>query len=309
MKIITLLTALMVSSWSLAKEEPKVSFASSEVAQGIYMLSGEGGFTGGNLGLLVGEDGVILIDDSMPPFLDIMTSAIKSITDKPIDFLINTHVHGDHTGNNENIGDSGTHIVAHDNLRKHLINKGVQGEDGMVAAAKSALPVLTFSNEMSFHFNDQPATAIHVPHAHTDGDAIIHFSQANVIHAGDTFFNGLFPFIDLSSGGSVDGYIRAQMKVISLSNDETKIIPGHGPLANKKQLQAALDMLIDAKALVTDLINENKSLEEVLAANPLQKYHDDWNWGFITTERMTTQLYNDLSRTHSHSEGGHNHSH
>jgi len=305
----TLITAaILISGISQAKDEPKVSYKSTEVGEGIYMLAGEGGFTGGNIGLLIGDDGVVLIDDSMPPFLDILNQAIKSLTDQPIDFLINTHVHGDHTGNNETFGQAGTHIVAHDNLRKHLVAKGVSTADGMVLAAKAALPVLTFLDEMSFYFNGQPATAIHVPNAHTDGDAIIHFSQANVIHAGDTFFNGLFPFIDLDSGGSVDGFIHAQMKIISLSNDETTIIPGHGTLSNKQELQAAVNMLIDAKSLVSKLIQDGQTLEQVLAANPLKKYHDDWNWGFITTERMTTQLFNDLSKTHSHSDN-HNHSH
>ncbi len=300
--------SLILGGISQAKDEPKVSFASTEVGPGIYMLAGEGGFTGGNLGLLVGSDGVVLIDDSMPPFLDIMTNAIKALTDQPVDFLINTHVHGDHTGNNESLGASGTHIVAHENLRHHLITKGVRTQAGMAPAPKAALPVLTFSNEMSFHFNDQPATAIHVPQAHTDGDAIIHFSKANVIHAGDTFFNGVFPFIDLNSGGSVDGFINAQIKMISLSNDETQIIPGHGKLANKKDLQASIDMLVEAKSLIAKQVQAGQTLEQVLATNPLKKFHDDWNWNFISTERMTTQLYQDLS-TPNKNNGEHNHSH
>ncbi len=304
-----LIAAILASGISQAKDEPKVSYKTTEVGDGIYMLAGEGGFTGGNIGLLVGDDGVVLIDDSMPPFLDILNQAIKTLTDQPIDFLINTHVHGDHTGNNETFGQSGTHIVAHDNLRTHLVTKGVQTADGMAPAPKAALPVLTFSDEMSFHFNGQPATAIHVPKAHTDGDAIIHFSEANVIHAGDTFFNGLFPYIDLASGGTVDGYINAQIKMISLSNDDTTIIPGHGPLSNKKQLQAAVDMLIDAKSIISKHVKEGKTLEAVVAANPLEKYHEGWNWGFITTERMTTQLYNDLAKGHSHGKGDHGHSH
>jgi cyclase len=306
MKKITLILTLLSSGMVAAKEEPKVSFATTEVGNGIYMLEGDGGFTGGNLGLLVGDDGVVLIDDSMPPFLDLMTEAIKSLTDKPVDFLINTHVHGDHTGNNEALGESGTHIVAHDNLRQHLLEKGVQTKEGMQPAPKHALPVLTFSEKMTFHFNGQPATAIHLPNAHTDGDAFIHFSGANVIHAGDVFFNKLFPYIDIDSGGSVEGYIHGQMKMISMSNDETKIIPGHGPLASKEDLQAAVDMLIDCKNIITKHINQGDSLETILAANPLQKYHDDWNWGFITTERMTKQLYNGLSKSqssHSHGDG------
>ena len=308
MKKNLLISALLVSGWVSAKDEPKVSFAQTEVGPGIYMLSGQNGFTGGNLGLLVGADGVVLIDDSMPPFLDIMTETIKSITDQPIDFLINTHVHGDHTGNNQAISASGTHIVAHENLRNHMVKNGVQGESGMVPATPGDLPAITFSDRMNFHFNGQPATVLHVPHAHTDGDSVIHFSEANVIHAGDTFFNGLFPYIDLNSGGSVDGYINAQLKIISMSDDDTTIIPGHGPLSNKKQLQAAVNMLIDAKTLINKHIKAGHSLEETLEANPLSQYHDDWNWGFITTEKMTTQLFNDLSKQHAHDDG-HEHSH
>ncbi|WP_223787215.1 MBL fold metallo-hydrolase [Marinicella meishanensis] len=302
-----MLALTLTTSLASAKDEPKITFKATEVGPGIHMLAGQGGFTGGNLGLLVGEDGVVLIDDSMPPFLDILNQAIASITDQPVDFLINTHVHGDHIGNNSAMADGGTHIVAHDNLREHMVSKGVQGPDGMVEAPKSALPVLTFAQQMTFHFNGQPAVAIHVPKAHTDGDALIHFPEANVIHAGDTFFNGMFPFIDLDSGGSVDGFIHAQMTMISMANDQTKIIPGHGPLSNKAELQAAVDMLVDAKNIIAQHIADGKTEAEVLAANPLAKYHDDWNWGFITTERMTKQLYKGLSHDHQHGEHGHEH--
>ena len=290
-----------------AEETPKVTYQITAVGDGLYMLAGEGAFTGGNLGLLVGEDGVVLIDDSMPPFLDIMNQAISSVTDQPIDFVINTHVHGDHMGNNAALGEAGTHIVAHDNLREHLVTKGVRGPGGMVDAPKAALPVLTFTDQMTFHFNGHTAITFHEPDAHTDGDAIIHFKEANVIHAGDIYFNGMFPFIDLASGGSVAGFINAQQAIIDRSNDETKIIPGHGPLSNKQELQAAVAMLIDAKKLIGQHVEDGKTLEEVLAANPLQKYHDDWNWGFITTERMTTQVYNDLKVKHAKDTHGHEH--
>ncbi|WP_154222498.1 MBL fold metallo-hydrolase [Marinicella rhabdoformis] len=294
------------------EEKPPVEVATTEVVPGIYMLSGVNGFIGGNIGLLTGEDATILIDDAMPPFLDKLKNAVQNVAGKPIDFLVNTHVHGDHTGNNEALGKGHehgkTHIVAHENLRHHMITKGVQGPEGMVPAPESALPVMTFSDQMTFHFNKQPATVFHVPKAHTDGDAVIHFSEANVIHTGDTFFNGLFPYVDLDSGGSVDGYIHAQLKVISMANDETKIIPGHGPLADKADLQKAVDMLIDSKQLIQKAINDGQNLDQILKANPLQKYHDDWNWGFISTERMATQLFNDLSHQKAHASGdGHQH--
>ncbi|MEE4246756.1 MAG: MBL fold metallo-hydrolase [Kangiellaceae bacterium] len=275
-------------------QKKETYFSSTELAPGIFMLMGEGEFTGGNLGLSVGPDGVVLIDDSMPPFLDIMNVAIEKVAKKPVDFLINTHVHGDHTGNNLSFGKQGTHIVAHENLRKHLLNKGIPKGKEMVSAPKEMLPVITFSQSMTFHLNGDDAQLIHVANAHTDGDAIIHFKQSNVIHTGDTFFNGMFPYMDLSSGGSVDGYIKAQETALALSDDQTKIIPGHGALATKSDLAASLKMLKETRAIIAKLKAEGKTEQEVLLLNPLRAYHDKWNWRFITTERMTKQLYQGL---------------
>jgi len=294
LSISTLLAICFTATAEEQKNDP--NFATTEVAPGIYMLMGVGGFTGGNIGLSIGDDGVVMIDDSMPPLLDKMKAAIKKVTKKPVDFLINTHVHGDHTGNNKSIGEDGTRIVAHENLRINMLTKGLKTKEGNKPMPKAALPVITFSHAMSFHLNGEDARIFHVENAHTDGDAVIHYQNANVIHTGDTFFNGLFPYIDLDNGGSVDGYISAQQKFISLSNDKTKIIPGHGPLADKKQLQTAVDMLIDVKKLVNAEIKKGKSEDEVVKENPLKKYHEKWNWGFITTEKMTRQVYKSLKK-------------
>jgi len=300
--LIIICLAFFTSTFSLTADENKLSFSADEVAPGLYMLIGVGGFTGGNIGLSIGEDGVVMIDDSMPPMLDIMKTAIGSVTDKPVDFLINTHVHGDHIGNNETLGKNGTWIVAHKNLRKHLLEKGFQTAKGMVPVAKAALPVITFSHSMNFHLNGQDAHIFHTAKAHTNGDAVIHYKSANVIHTGDTFFNGLFPYIDINSGGSVHGYIRAQKKILALSDDKTKIIPGHGPLANKQNLQDSLAMLEDSKMLVAKMIADGQSEDQIVKANPLSKYHDNWNWGFITTEKMTRQIYKSLiaAKNHQH---------
>lgn len=307
---LALLTVILASSTaSIANDKPNLKFSTTKVAPGLHMLQGVGGFTGGNIGLSVGEDGVVMIDDSMPPMLDIMKQAIATVTDKKVDFLINTHVHGDHIGNNEALGKAGTHIVAHENLRTHLLEKGVRGANGMQEAPKAALPVITFSHEMNFHLNGEDAHIFHVAHAHTDGDAVIHFKNANVIHTGDTLFNGMFPYIDLNSGGSVQGYIDAQKKILSLCNDKTKIIPGHGPLANLRDLQTSITMLEDAKHIIAKLIKAGKNEEEIVALNPLEKYHQDWHWSFITTERMTRQLVKGLSQTHKHSDSATSHSH
>jgi glyoxylase-like metal-dependent hydrolase (beta-lactamase superfamily II) len=292
-----LISMLMVlPAVSAEDNKSELKFAAQEVSSGLFMLYGVGGFAGGNIGLSIGDDGVVMIDDAMPSSLDILQQAVKSVTNKPIDFLINTHVHGDHAGNNVAFDQLGAHIVAHENLRNHLITKGVQQDGKTVAAPKGMLPVITFSQSMTFHLNNQDAQLIHVANAHTDGDAVIWFRQANVIHTGDVFFNGMFPFIDLNSGGSIEGYIAAQKKILSIANEQTKIIPGHGPLATKADLAAALAMLEDARNIIANFIQQGISEDDIVSQNPLKKYHDKWNWGFITTEKMTRQLVKGLTK-------------
>jgi len=285
----------VVALTPLQAQDAEITFKSTEVATGLYMLEGEGGFAGGNLGLLTGDDGVVLIDDGMPPLTDKLLAAIGELTKDPVEFLINTHVHGDHIGGNEVFGKRDATIVAHDNLRHRMETEGITVPNGHVPAPEDALPVVTFSDSVTFHLNGREAFVFHVAQAHTDGDAVIHFREDNVIHTGDAMFNHLFPFVDLDSGGSVDGYIAAQKRILALADEQTKIIPGHGPLADKKDLQVAVDMLEDALSRVRVLVDADKSEEEILAANPLADYHDDWNWGFITTERMTKTLVRALT--------------
>jgi len=280
---------MWILAWS--QDKTKISFNADEVAPGLYMLSGVGGFAGGNIGLSIGEDGVVMIDDSMPSMLDILQQAIKDVTDKPVDFLINTHVHGDHIGNNEIFSSGGARIVAHQKFRQRLLDEGFQTRSGMVEVSDGVLPVITFFDSMNFYLNGEDALLFHTPDAHTDGDTVVYFKTSNVIHTGDTYFHGLFPFIDLDSGGSLNGYIAAQKKILGLSNVKTKIIPGHGPLASKADLERDLAMLEDAKKIILKLVKKGKSEKKVVKMNPLKKYHDDWSWGFITTEKMTRQLY------------------
>lgn len=267
-------------------QQGDISWQSTEIAPGLYMLEGQGGFAGGNLSLNTGDDGVVLIDDGIEPVTATTVAAIEALTGEPVDFVINTHSHGDHIGANATLHNKGAAIIAHDNLRRRLVSEG---------KTKDVLPELTFSDSVTFHLNGHTAKVFHVASAHTDGDSVIHFPEVNVIHAGDVFFNGLFPFIDLDAGGSVDGFIAAQIKVLALADDETKIVPGHGGLATKADLQAATDMLVDARARIAKLVDAGRSLEQVKAANPLADYHDGWNWDFITTERMTEQLYRSLA--------------
>jgi glyoxylase-like metal-dependent hydrolase (beta-lactamase superfamily II) len=267
-------------------QEGEISFKSTELAPGLYMLEGQGGFAGGNLGLITGDDGVVLIDDGLEPLVAVTVAAIESLTGDPVDFVINTHAHGDHTGANEVLHGKGATVVAHDNLRRQMVKDG---------SNRAALPELTFADAVTFHLNGHTARVFHVANAHTDGDSVIHFPEVNIIHTGDVLFNKLFPFIDLDSGGSVDGFIAAQKEIIAIADDETKIIPGHGVLANKADLQAAADMLEDAQARVKALVDAGKSQEEVLAENPLADYADGWDWGFINAERMTATIYRSLT--------------
>lgn len=283
-RFVCLGAALILIMPAAAQED--ISFRSTMIADGIFMLEGVGGFTGGNLGVLAGDDGVVLIDDGLEQYSAKLLSAVGDAAGAPVDFVINTHVHGDHIGGNAALHAHGARIVAHDNIRVRMAAS---------EAAPDALPELTFSNEMTFHLNGQQAHLVHVPNAHTDGDSVILFPDANVIHTGDVMFNGLFPFIDLDSGGSVAGYIAAQSRLIDMADEETRIIPGHGPLANRADLVRARDMLVDAEARVRAMLDKAMSAEEIVAANPLADYHDNWNWGFITTERMTQTLIRALS--------------
>lgn len=267
-------------------QEDDSNWKTSIVVPGIHMFESDRGFAGGNLGLLVGDDGVVLIDDGMPTIPATTVATVEAITGNPVNFVINTHAHGDHTGANAAFMDMGATVVAHDKLRQAL----TQDEQ----YDQSALPELTFNDSVTFHLNGHTAYVFHIPSAHTSGDAAIMFTDVNVLHTGDVMFNGMFPFIDLDGGGSVDGFIAGQQHMLAMSDDDTKIIPGHGPLANKADLQTAVDMLIDAQARVKALVDNGRTLEEVQTANPLSVY-DSWNWDFITTAIMTETIYRSLT--------------
>lgn len=294
-----LLTCLLVSiaPFQVAfAQADGVTFKSTELGTGLYMLEGQGGFAGGNLGLSTGEDGVVLIDDGLGQLASMTLSAVEEITGRPVDFVINTHVHGDHTGGNAALHESGATIIGHENLRRRMVEDDSVSADGSAPAPREAMPEITFSRSMTFHLNGHEAFVFHVASAHTDGDAVIFFRGANVIHAGDVFFNAVFPFIDLDSGGSVGGYLEAMDDILSLAGPDTRIIPGHGPLADKADLQAARDMLADARSKVKALLDEGKSEQDVLHENPLAAY-ENWSWSFITTEIMTRTLIRDLQST------------
>jgi glyoxylase-like metal-dependent hydrolase (beta-lactamase superfamily II) len=270
------------------EEAPDISVASTDLGHGIYMLSTD---IAGNLGLLNGPDGVVLVDDQLPDTGALIEGAVVEMSGGEAPrFIVNTHWHGDHTGGNSHFAAEGSIIAAQTNVRARL-----EASDAEWANMPGTLPILTFGQDLTFHMNGQTVEITHIPAAHTDGDAIVYFQEANVLHMGDIFFSGRFPYIDLSAGGSVDGYIAGMEKGLAIANDETQIIPGHGPLSTRVELQASLDMLREAAFRVRTLVEGGADLEAVRAAAPLADLDADWNWRFITTDRMVQTLYNDAA--------------
>ncbi len=248
---------------------------------------------GGNVILFTGEDGLFLVDNDYTQATPAVLAAVKEISDEHVRFVINTHWHGDHTGGNETLGKGGSLIVAHDNVRKRLsVDNYIEVFDmKSTAAPKVALPIVTYDGHTVFHINGEAVRVEHVKNAHTDGDSIIHFENANVIHAGDVYFNGFYPFIDSSTGGSLAGVIDAADRVLALSNEETRIIPGHGSLSNKAELTAYRDMLIGVRDVLQPMIKDGKSFDEIKSANPLEPFNEQWGNGFLSPEVWLKIVY------------------
>lgn len=261
---------------------------------GVFLLTG----SGGNMGLCVGEDGAFLVDDQYGPLSEKILEALRKVSDQPVRFVLNTHWHADHTGGNENLGKAGALIVAHENVRRRLSTpQSMEAFNRTVEpASPQALPVITFSDAVTFHLNGEEILVFHVVPAHTDGDSVVVFRKANVMHMGDLFFNGRYPFIDLSSGGSFTGLIAAVERVLAMVDDDTRIIPGHGELADKRDLQAYLDLLKTVRQRVEPLVRSGKSVEEVLAAHPLADLPGELGPGFMNPEAFLRIVYSSLSR-------------
>lgn len=289
MKIIKLVVLLMLSTIPLHAQKNEVKITTEKLTDHIYVLKGQGG----NIGLFVGEDAVFMIDDQFAPLTNKILKAIKQITQKPVSYLVNSHWHGDHTGGNLNMAKEGALILAHENVRKRMNTTAEIRGKIKQASPKEALPVVTFSDNMMLHINNEDILIAHVHNAHTDGDAIIYFTSNNVIHMGDTYFQGKFPYIDLNSGGHINGVIASAEKVILLADDETKIIPGHGNLANRKQLIAYKNMLVDLKEKIQLEIDQGKTLAEVSKNNTITTNYKLFN-GWITEEKIRIAIYNSL---------------
>jgi glyoxylase-like metal-dependent hydrolase (beta-lactamase superfamily II) len=251
------------------------------VADGIYMLEGRGG----NIGVSAGPDGLLLVDDKFANLVEPIEAALEAIHPGALRFVLNTHHHGDHVGGNAALASGGATIIAQHNVRKRLKQDGLE---------KAALPVITFDASLSIHFNDQEIQLMHHGPGHTDGDSVIHFTGANVIHMGDLFFNGRFPYVDLGAGGSVDGYIAAVQTVLDQAPGEVRIIPGHGPLASVADLKEFQAMLKETVGTVREAKSAGDSLEDIKAAGLPDKYAE-WGSGFISTDRWIETIYHDTN--------------
>jgi len=278
---------LITACSTYAQNNQEVIIETQQLSDNVYMLTGQGG----NIGVCVGDQGIFMIDDQFARLTPKILEAIKALSDKPIQFLINTHYHGDHTGGNENIAQQGAKIIAHDNVYKRL-------SESSPATPKEALPVISFNDKLQLHINGEDVLVFHAENAHTDGDALLYFTQSNVLHTGDTFFSELYPYIDLDSGGSINGYIEAVKKALILIDDDTKIIPGHGKLSNKVKYQFFLSMLEDLKTKVLAEIESGKTEEDVAANTAITKTYDDlgYSWAFINSERIRRTLYKSLKQ-------------
>ena len=249
---------------------------------------------GGNIGLCVGGDGTFIIDDQFAPLSDKIITAIGTVTGKPVQFVINTHFHGDHTGGNAEFGKSAT-IIAHDNVRKRLREGTRVRDQENKPASREALPVDTFNDRAVIHVNGEEIRALHIPSGHTDGDSVIFFTAANVVHMGDDFVTTGFPFVDVGNGGSLKGLISGIEKVLGMTKADTKFIPGHGALSTRADLEKYLAMLKDCRALVAQAVKEGKSLEAIKQGGVLGKYAD-LGKGFVKTESWIDVLHADVSR-------------
>jgi glyoxylase-like metal-dependent hydrolase (beta-lactamase superfamily II) len=267
----------------------KVEIKAIQVAGNIYMLQG----SGGNIGVSVGADGILIVDDQFAPLADKIRAALKKLGEGKLRYVLNTHWHGDHTGGNKEFGTEAP-IIAHDNVRKRLTGEMKAESASAPASPKEALPVITFDQSLSVHFNGEEIRVIHYPHGHTDGDSIIFFTRSNVVHMGDHFFNGMFPFIDLSSGGNVEGFIRNVEAVIAKTPADAKIIPGHGPLATIADLKTFHQMLVETTGIVRERMKAGKSLDQIKAEGLPEKWNS-WGTGFIKTPTWIQIIHQSLS--------------
>jgi glyoxylase-like metal-dependent hydrolase (beta-lactamase superfamily II) len=304
-RIALALAAIALAAPAAAQQDlSRVEIKVERIAPGVAVLFG----AGGNIGLSYGEDGNALVDDQFAPLTDKILAAVRTVDPDPVRFVVNTHWHGDHTGGNESLGKRGAVILAHDNVRARMSTEQFLAalNQKVPPSPKDALPVVTFGDGVTLHLNGDTLHVVHVANAHTDGDSLVHWQRANVLHMGDTFFHRQsFPFIDLSSGGSIDGLIRAVDTALAMTNSGSRIIPGHGPVASRQELAAYRVMLVDVRAKVQAGIRARRSLAQIQATKPAARY--GMPSGFITPDRFVEAVYNSLrapAKAAPHKHGG-----
>ena len=295
--LFSLLTLLGRTASAQEQDFSKVQIKVTKVSGNIYMLEG----AGGNIAASVGEDGIVIVDDQFAPLADKIQAALKDlgITNKPVRFVINTHYHGDHTGGNEPFNNAGSTVIAHDNVRKRLETGGTAGNGGSLKmdvkpSPKAALPIITFEHDVTVHLNGEDIRALHFPSGHTDGDSIIFFPKNNVVHMGDDFVRYGFPFIDVASGGSVQGMIEAMEKTMAQLPADVKVIPGHGALSNMDDVRAYTKMLKETSAVVQKALSEHKTLDQMKQAKVLDPW-SKFSGQFVNTDAFIETLYNSLT--------------
>lgn len=288
--VILALFALSATPVAAQQDFSKVEVKAEQLAPGVAVLFG----AGGNIGVSYGEDGTILVDDQFAPMTGKIQAAVAGLGATPVKFLVNTHWHFDHSGGNENLGKAGAIIMAHDNVRVRMAAGATVAGNVVPPAAKAALPVLTYADGLKLHLNGEEVRVIHVAAAHTDGDSIIHWTKSNVIHMGDLFMLQVsFPFVDVASGGDVRGFVAAADKALAIANDQTKIIPGHGVMATKADLQNHRNMIATVIAKVEAGIKAGQTLDQIKASNPTDGFGVD-SKGFISADRFVETVYNNL---------------